>query len=76
MQKSMLKELEKNNSPYLFGDLVVKILNCKNPKMLYCIKNSAGQKVIGMMPEKIQDAIYFKTLSEKKPKEENDEKEN
>jgi len=58
----MDNELTKTNNPKLLGDLVVRILNKKNPKILYKIKNSFKLAVMGALPEALQDKIYTKVI--------------
>ena len=58
----MDNELTKTNNPKLVGDLVVKILNKKNPKIRYKIKNSFKLAIMGALPEGLQDKIYTKVI--------------
>ena len=58
----MDKELKKQNDPKLVGDLIVKILKKKNPKICYKIKNSARLALAGSLPESLQDKIYTKVI--------------
>ena len=55
-------ELNKTNNPELLAKLVVKILNKKNPKIRYKIKNSFKLAVLGALPEPLQDKIYTKVI--------------
>ena len=55
-------ELSKTNSPQLLANLVVKVLNKKNPKIRYKIKNSFKLAVLGALPESLQDKIYTKVI--------------
>lgn len=54
----MDRELTKQNDPVIIGNKVVKILNTKNPRLCYKVKNSKSLKLIGGLPEKMQDNIY------------------
>lgn len=58
----MDNELQKTNNPKLVGNLVVKILNKKNPKIRYKIKNSFKLALMGALPEGLQDKIYTKVI--------------
>ena len=58
----MDNELTKTNNPQLVGDLVVKILNKKNPRIRYKIKNSFKLAIMGALPEGLQDKIYTKVI--------------
>ena len=58
----MDKELKKQNNPKLVGDLIVKILKKKNPKICYKIKNSVRLALAGSLPEVLQDKIYTKVI--------------
>ena len=54
----MDNELKKNNPPEKLGKLIVKILNKKNPKIIYKINKSAALRLLSFLPEKIQDKLY------------------
>lgn len=54
----MDNELKKQNDPKIIGDLIVKILNKKNPKIRYKVKNSFKLALMGALPESLQDKIY------------------
>ena len=58
----MDKELKKQNNPKLVGNLIVKILKKKHPKICYRVKNSFRLALVGSLPEKLQDKIYTKVI--------------
>ena len=58
----MDNELEKQNDPKILGDLIVKILAKKNPKIRYKVKNSFKLALMGALPEGLQDKIYTKVI--------------
>ena len=58
----MDNELKKKNDPKIIGDLIVKILKKKNPKIRYKIKNSFKLSLMGSLPESLQDKIYTKVI--------------
>lgn len=58
----MDRELEKTNDPSLMGNLIVKILKKKNPRLVYKIKNSGKLSLMSSLPEKWQDDIYKKVI--------------
>jgi len=58
----MDNELEKQNDPIILGNTIVKILNKKNPKICYKVKNSLALSFMGHLPEKWQDKIYTKVI--------------
>ena len=58
----MDNELKKQNDPKIIGDLIVKILSKKNPKIRYKVKNSFKLSVMGALPESLQDKIYKKVI--------------
>lgn len=58
----MDNELKKQNDPKIIGDLIVKILDKKNPKIRYKVKNSFKLALMGALPESLQDRIYTKVI--------------
>lgn len=76
MQKSMSKECSVSNSPYKLADLIVKILQNPEPKIIYRLTNRLKPKLIGAMPEKLQDNIYFNSLTIKVSKQKDEQKNN
>ena len=58
----MDNELKKQNDPKIIGDLIVKILDKKNPKIRYKVKNSFKLALMGALPEGLQDKIYTKVI--------------
>ncbi len=58
----MDNELKKQNDPKIIGDLIVKIINKKNPKIRYKVKNSFKLALMGALPESLQDKIYTKVI--------------
>ena len=58
----MDNELKKQNDPKIIGELIVKILNKKNPKIRYKVKNSFKLAIMGALPEALQDKIYTKVI--------------
>ena len=58
----MDNELKKQNDPKILGDLIVKILDKKNPKIRYKVKNSFKLALMGALPEALQDKIYTKVI--------------
>lgn len=55
-------ELNKTNNPELLAKLIIKILDKKNPKIRYKIKNSFKLAILGALPESLQDKIYTKVI--------------
>lgn len=55
-------ELNKTNNPDLLAKLIIKILDKKNPKIRYKIKNSFKLALLGALPESLQDKIYTKVI--------------
>ena len=62
LKHMMDNELKKQNDPKIIGDLIVKILSKKNPKIRYKVKNSAKLALMGALPESLQDKIYKKVI--------------
>lgn len=58
----MEREITKTNDPLLVAKTIKKILDKKNPKIRYRIKNSASLKLMGALPESTQDKIYKKVI--------------
>ena len=65
MNKLMARELNKTNNPELLAALILSILKKKKPKHVYRIKNSRQLKLLGLLPEKIQDMLYSWVLGKK-----------
>ena len=63
MKYMMDREITKNASPHLVANLILKIVNSKNPKIKYRIKNSKALRLMNALPEKTQDNIYKKVIS-------------
>ena len=59
LKKLMTDELKKTNDPRVFSKLVLNILDSKNPKIVYRIKNSLKLKLLGLLPPGLQDRIYL-----------------
>ena len=57
-KKFVMGELKKQNNPDKIAKLILKILNKKKAKRVYHIKNSFKLKLLGGMPEGLQDVIY------------------
>ena len=58
----MDREITKTNDPLLVAKTIKKILDKKNPKIRYRIKNSVSLKLMGALPESTQDKIYKKVI--------------
>jgi len=58
----MDNELKKQNDPKIIGNLIVKILKKKKPKIRYKVKNSFKLAFMGTLPESLQDKIYTKVI--------------
>jgi len=63
MNKLMAHELNKTNAPARLAKLIKKIIETKKPKIMYRIVNSKKLKLLGMLPERLQDRIYKKVIS-------------
>jgi NAD(P)-dependent dehydrogenase (short-subunit alcohol dehydrogenase family) len=63
MNKMMMKELGKTNNPALLAGLIVKILETRKPRALYKLVNSRQLRLMGKLPQSIQDKIYRSMLS-------------
>ena len=62
LKHMMDKEITKQNDPSILGNLIVKILEKKNPRFCYKVKNSPALALMGALPESIQDKIYLKVI--------------
>lgn len=58
----MDNELSKNHSPNKLGNLILKILKKKNPKIAYKINKSFALSFLNLLPEKLQDKIYVSVI--------------
>ena len=54
----MDRELSKERDPKIFGKLILKIMNKKNPKICYHIKRSLKLRIMSALPERMQDKLY------------------
>lgn len=62
MSKMMRKELKNTNDPKYLLNAVIKACESNNPKLNYRVKNSPSMTLINMLPEKVIDNIYSKSL--------------
>lgn len=59
----MDKELKKTNDPLILANLIIKILNKKNPKLCYRVKNSFALRFMNILPNRLQDYIYKRVIN-------------
>jgi len=62
LKSLMDDEINKQASPVIVANLLVKILEIKNPKILYKIRNSFKLRFLNSLPEKLQDFIYINVI--------------
>lgn len=62
MKHIMDKELQKAKHPKKFVKVALKAVNSKRPKLCYKVNNSLKMKLLSVLPDRLQDYIYYKFL--------------